>query len=238
MLSIFGTAILLYCTLVKFIFIAMGFKIRKSSIKFVTAALHFHMITHYFGLQVDRPLQVQVGIELGGTHCNLMTACVDCWLKFAMRTLQKPKKDFNDIGGTESHSLPRPMVAKKKKGKILWSCTFSAPEFTLVAYSLDGMPLYNVRILLSSQGDFPSFLLGVLSLFIFWFSHFQVDKHYIYLEVHTYCSLARMPPEGLDATFCLVHYESYRCCEYGVDANCFSCLFGTCGDYILNRCIY
>jgi hypothetical protein len=29
MLSIFGTAILLYCTLMKFIFIAMGFKIRK-----------------------------------------------------------------------------------------------------------------------------------------------------------------------------------------------------------------
>lgn len=114
-----------------------------------------------------------MGIELGGTHCNLMTACVDCWLKFAMRTLQKPK-DLSDIGGTESHSLPRPMVAKKKKGKILWSCTFSAPEFTLVAYSLDGMPLYNVRVLLSSQGDFPSLFLGVLSLYRFGYLTFKL----------------------------------------------------------------
>ncbi|KAG0631787.1 hypothetical protein M758_1G279100 [Ceratodon purpureus] len=92
-----------------------------------------------FPAEASKPVQVQVEIELGGTQCNLMTASVDCWLKLALRVTSKP----SNVAGAE-HPIPKPVTIKKPKRKLLWGCTFSAPDLTLVAYSLDGMPLYNV----------------------------------------------------------------------------------------------
>jgi hypothetical protein len=68
-----------------------------------------------------------------------MTASVDCWLKLLLRVSNKPSNVVE-----AEHRIPKPVSIKKPKRKLLWSCTFSAPDLTLVAYSLDGMPLYNV----------------------------------------------------------------------------------------------
>jgi hypothetical protein len=68
-----------------------------------------------------------------------MTASVDCWLKLALRVSNKSSN-----GAGAEHPIPKTVTIKKPKRKLLWGCTFSAPDLTLVAYSLDGMPLYNV----------------------------------------------------------------------------------------------
>jgi len=90
-------------------------------------------------MQTSKPVQVQADVELGGTQCNLMTACLDCWLKLAMRVLKNPSNQ-----ALAENPIPRPVTLKKERRKLIWGCTFSAPDLTLLAYSLDGMPLYNV----------------------------------------------------------------------------------------------
>lgn len=43
-------------------------------------------------------------------------------------------------------------VTEKQKSAelkiIMWTCTVSAPEMTLVLYSMSGLPLYHVRFML------------------------------------------------------------------------------------------
>ncbi|XP_024390151.1 protein SABRE isoform X3 [Physcomitrium patens] len=93
-----------------------------------------------FPAEASKPVHADVQVQLGGTQCSLMTASLDCWLKFIMRVLRKPNS-----GAGSDHPIPKPVTVKKQKRKLTWGCTFSAPELTLVAYSLDGMPLYNVN---------------------------------------------------------------------------------------------
>jgi hypothetical protein len=102
-----------------------------------------------FPAETRRPLQAQIDVKLGGTQCNLLTASLDCWLKFALRVMKKNsnlRHEHHPATEARSPSMPTPPKRTKSstKRKISWGCTLSAPDMLLTAYSLDGMALYNV----------------------------------------------------------------------------------------------
>jgi hypothetical protein len=102
-----------------------------------------------FPAETRRPLQAQIDVKLGGTQCNLLTASLDCWLKFALRVMKKNsnlRHEHHPATEAGSPSMPTPPKRTKSstKRKISWGCTLSAPDMLLTAYSLDGMALYNV----------------------------------------------------------------------------------------------
>lgn len=87
-------------------------------------------------LQPNFPVRSELDVKLGGTQCNLILNRLEPWM--AVRLPQKPKKEpiEKSPAKEKSHS--------SGQKKIMWTCNLSAPEMTVVLYSLSGCPLYHV----------------------------------------------------------------------------------------------
>ncbi|KAI3948050.1 hypothetical protein MKX01_014649 [Papaver californicum] len=88
----------------------------------------------YVPIQPEAPLRAEVDIKLGGTQCNIIMSRIKPWLSLH---LSKKKKMVR--------REERPMPEKSQATEfnvVLWTCTVSAPEMTIVLYSISGSPLY------------------------------------------------------------------------------------------------
>ncbi|KAL2505954.1 RNA pol II promoter Fmp27 protein domain [Abeliophyllum distichum] len=88
----------------------------------------------YIPLQPASPIRSEIDVKLGGTQCNLVLNRLEPWV----RVLPKKKKKEVSV---ESHAEEKPPSSEHKP--ILWTCTVSAPEMTVVLYNMKGFPLYH-----------------------------------------------------------------------------------------------
>ncbi|KAL7085464.1 hypothetical protein ACP275_14G282700 [Erythranthe tilingii] len=89
----------------------------------------------YIPLQPNSPIRSEIDVKLGGTQCNLNLSRLEPWMQ--IRPPQKPKKDLS------GESSSREISQSSEQKAIMWTCTVSAPEMTVVLYSLTGNPLYH-----------------------------------------------------------------------------------------------
>ncbi|RZC51991.1 hypothetical protein C5167_020418 [Papaver somniferum] len=88
----------------------------------------------YVPIQPEAPLRAEVDIKLGGTQCNIIMSRIRPWL--SLHLSKKKKMVLRE---------ERPMPEKSQATEfnlVLWTCTVSAPEMTIVLYSISGSPLY------------------------------------------------------------------------------------------------
>lgn len=88
--------------------------------------------------QLSLPVRVETDVKLGGTQCNIIVSRLTPWLQ-----LQQSKKK-KMVLGNEKSTVERPQSTGSKA--FMWTCTVSAPEMTIVLYSINGLPLYHVSI--------------------------------------------------------------------------------------------
>ncbi|KAK8919195.1 hypothetical protein KSP39_PZI021895 [Platanthera zijinensis] len=93
-----------------------------------------------FNASVDAPIQenvlIKVGanLKIGATQCNLILDRLSPWLKLSSSGNKRV------VIRDESPSAER-SLASERNG-ILWTCAVSAPEFSILTYSLNKLPLY------------------------------------------------------------------------------------------------
>lgn len=90
--------------------------------------------------QPTLPVRAEVDIKLGGTQCNLLMSRLERWLR--IKFSRDKKKMVLQEGKTKSKKSSLSEVKA-----IMWTCTVSAPEMTLLLYSVSGSPLYHVSFL-------------------------------------------------------------------------------------------
>ncbi|XP_016748907.2 protein SABRE isoform X3 [Gossypium hirsutum] len=81
------------------------------------------------------PIRAEVDVKLGGTQFNIIMSRLKPWLR-----LQSSKKK-GMVLQEETSTLEKPQSTGSKA--IMWTCTVSAPEMTIVLYSISGVPLYH-----------------------------------------------------------------------------------------------
>nr|KJB58840.1 hypothetical protein B456_009G228700 [Gossypium raimondii] len=81
------------------------------------------------------PIRAEVDVKLGGTQFNIIMSRLKPWLR-----LQSSKKK-GMVLEEETSTLEKPQSTGSKA--IMWTCTVSAPEMTIVLYSISGVPLYH-----------------------------------------------------------------------------------------------
>ena len=90
-------------------------------------------------VQLFLPIRAEIDAKLGGTQCNVMLSRVMPWMRLhSSRTkgMKLPKRETDQE------------ISQTKEIKpILWTCTVSAPEMTVMLYSLNGSVLYHVSFL-------------------------------------------------------------------------------------------
>ncbi|KAM0897907.1 hypothetical protein ACQ4PT_022264 [Festuca glaucescens] len=81
------------------------------------------------------PIRAEIDAKLGGTQCNLMLSRLMPWMRLhSLRT--KGMK----LSKANSHQE----ISQTKESKpIMWTCTVSAPEMTVMLYSPSGLVLYH-----------------------------------------------------------------------------------------------
>lgn len=62
------------------------------------------------------------------------------WLQLQLSKKKKKMVLREETVASESSTFPEPKI-------IMWTCTVSAPEMTLVLYSINDLPLYHVSYL-------------------------------------------------------------------------------------------
>jgi hypothetical protein len=87
-------------------------------------------------IQLSSPIRAEIDVKLGGTQCNIIMSRLKPWLRFHYSkkkriVLQEEKPALEKLQSTESEA-------------IMWTCTLSAPEMTVVLYSISGLPVYHV----------------------------------------------------------------------------------------------
>ncbi|XP_027148947.1 protein SABRE [Coffea eugenioides] len=88
----------------------------------------------YIPLQPSSPIRCEVDIKLGGTQCNLMVSRFVPWMQMHF---SKPKRMvLREEGSLEKQR-------SSGQSAIMWTCTASAPEMTIVLYNLSGSPVYH-----------------------------------------------------------------------------------------------
>ncbi|CAH9105183.1 unnamed protein product [Cuscuta epithymum] len=90
----------------------------------------------YIPNQLTSPIGVEVDVKLGGAQSNLILARLTPWMDF--HALRK-KKVLVENGGSTSE-CPK---SSEHKALIMWTCTVSAPEMSIVLYDMSGSPLYH-----------------------------------------------------------------------------------------------
>lgn len=82
------------------------------------------------------PIRAEIDAKLGGTQCNLMLSRLMPWMR-----LHSLKTKGMKLSKENSHLE----VSQTKEIKqIMWTCTVSAPEMTIMLYSSSGLVLYHV----------------------------------------------------------------------------------------------
>ncbi|CAN8244859.1 unnamed protein product [Cochlearia groenlandica] len=89
----------------------------------------------YIPMQPVLPIRAEVDLKLGGTRCSLFISRLQPWLR--LHFLKKKKLVLQ--GGT--HSLEKSKSTDVKA--IMWTSTVSAPEMTVMLYSIDDLPVYH-----------------------------------------------------------------------------------------------
>ncbi|CAA6657811.1 unnamed protein product [Spirodela intermedia] len=81
------------------------------------------------------PIRAEIDVKLGGTQCNLIMNRLKPWLELHMSKKKHvilPEESMHAEGSR-----------KNELKSIMWTCTVSAPEMTIMLYGLDGSPLYH-----------------------------------------------------------------------------------------------
>lgn len=100
----------------------------------VAVAASFHIPR-----ELTMPVRVEVDIKLGGTQCNLLTKRLKPWMDLYFT--HKLKKKGSGIQSGDKPYVTRPHGADYKV--IIWECTVSAPETTVILYNLNDLPVYH-----------------------------------------------------------------------------------------------
>lgn len=89
----------------------------------------------YIPIQPTSPVRAEIDVRLGGTQCNIIMSRLKPWLQ--LHYSKKKKMVLREEN-------PTPAKPKSTDSKaIMWTCTVSAPEMTIVLYSISGLPLYH-----------------------------------------------------------------------------------------------
>ncbi|XP_065880968.1 protein SABRE isoform X2 [Euphorbia lathyris] len=88
----------------------------------------------YIPIQPTSPVRAEIDVKLGGTKCNIIMSRLKPWLQ--MHYSKKKKLVLR-----EEAPVTKPKSTESKA--IMWTCTVSAPEMTVVLYSINGSPLYH-----------------------------------------------------------------------------------------------
>ncbi|XVE55625.1 hypothetical protein DITRI_Ditri03aG0173700 [Diplodiscus trichospermus] len=89
----------------------------------------------YIPKQPISPVRVEVDVKFGGTQCNMIIGRLKPWLR-----LQSSNKK-GMVLREETSSIQKPQSTESKA--FNWTCTVSAPEMTVVLYSISDVPLYH-----------------------------------------------------------------------------------------------
>ncbi|XP_038714762.1 protein SABRE isoform X2 [Tripterygium wilfordii] len=89
----------------------------------------------YIPIQPTSPIRAEIDVKLGGTKCNIITSRLKPWLH--LHSLKKKKMVLRNETRTPEWQPSTEFKA------IMWTCTISAPEMTIVLYSISGLPLYH-----------------------------------------------------------------------------------------------
>ncbi|XP_043712424.1 protein SABRE isoform X1 [Telopea speciosissima] len=85
--------------------------------------------------QMASAITAEIDIKLGGTQCNAIISRLTPWIRLHLS--KKKKMVLRD----ETSHLELSETTEVKA--IMWTCTVSAPEMTIVLYSVMGLPLYH-----------------------------------------------------------------------------------------------
>lgn len=89
-----------------------------------------------FGFQPTSTIRAEIDIKLGGTQCNIIMSRLKPWLRLHL------SKQKRMVLQDETSKTERPQLTESKV--VMWTCTVSAPEMTIVLYDISGSPLYHV----------------------------------------------------------------------------------------------
>ncbi|OMO57566.1 hypothetical protein COLO4_35270 [Corchorus olitorius] len=89
----------------------------------------------YVPIQPISPIRAEVDIKLGGTQCNILMNRLKPWLRL------KSSKKKGMVLREETSTIEKPQSTESKA--FMWTCTVSAPEMTIVLYSISGVPVYH-----------------------------------------------------------------------------------------------
>eukprot|EP01018_Ginkgo_biloba_P039836 Gb_21610 [translate_table: standard] len=88
--------------------------------------------------QLIMPVRAEVDIKLGGTQCNILTNRLKPWMSLYFS--YKRKGTSSARSSDKTHVTKSPGTDLKV---IMWTCTISAPETTVILYNLNDVPLYH-----------------------------------------------------------------------------------------------
>ncbi|KAL8166129.1 hypothetical protein V2J09_007628 [Rumex salicifolius] len=89
----------------------------------------------YIPIQETSVIRAEIDVCLGGTQCHVLLSRLNPWMRLLL--LRKKKIVLKE-------EIPKVEKAKSTSSKsIMWTCTVSAPEMTIVLYSMNGLPLFH-----------------------------------------------------------------------------------------------
>ncbi|CAI0464014.1 unnamed protein product [Linum tenue] len=102
----------------------------------VVEILKVDLVTFFYvPKEPNSPIRAEIDVKLGGTQCNIIASRLKPWLR-----LQNSKKKKLVLREGE----PSPQKPQSTESKaIMWTCTVSAPEMTIVLYGVNDLPLYH-----------------------------------------------------------------------------------------------
>ncbi|KAJ7958900.1 Golgi-body localization protein domain isoform 1 [Quillaja saponaria] len=89
----------------------------------------------YVPVQPIAPIRAEVDIKLGGTQCNIIISRLKPWLCLHL------SKKKGIVLKEEASNFVKPQPTDTKA--IMWTCTVSAPETTIVLFNIGGVPVYH-----------------------------------------------------------------------------------------------
>ncbi|KAF6160647.1 hypothetical protein GIB67_019587 [Kingdonia uniflora] len=89
----------------------------------------------YSPIQVASPIRAEIDIKLGGTQCNVIISRLKplLHLHFSKKKKMVLREESSSAKGSKETT----------EKAMMWTCTLSAPEMTIVLYSISGSPLYH-----------------------------------------------------------------------------------------------
>lgn len=89
----------------------------------------------YIPLQPTSPIRSEIDVKLGGTQCNLFMGRLKPLMKLSSSKKKKMVLQDDNLN---------PVTVQSSGSKaIMWTCTVSAPEMTIVLFNLSGLPIYH-----------------------------------------------------------------------------------------------